>query len=81
MTQTENTPSKPTSDHMSHEDELEEYGGGAIEARHGYIPIWLLVVYAVLFLWGMYYAYTYWGGLGPGRIYMSEPPESREVID
>jgi hypothetical protein len=69
------------SDHVSHEDEREEYGGGAIEARHGYIPIWLLVVYAVLFVWGMYYAYTYWGGLGPGRIYMSEPPESRDVID
>jgi hypothetical protein len=80
VTQTENAPSEPMSDHVSHEDEREEYGGGAIEARHGYIPIWLLVVYAVLFLWGMYYAYTYWGGLGPGRIYMSEP-ESREVID
>ena len=81
MTQSTNTPSEPTRDEVSHEDEREEYGGGAIEARHGYIPIWLLVVYAVLFVWGMYYAYTYWGGLGPGRIYMSEPPESREVID
>ena len=53
---------------MSHEDELEEYGGGAIEARHGYIPVWLLVVYAVLLLWGLYYVFQYWGGLGPGRI-------------
>ena len=53
---------------MSHEDELEEYGGGAIEARHGYIPAWLLVVYAVLLLWGLYYGFQYWGGLGPGRI-------------
>jgi hypothetical protein len=26
------------------------------------------VVYAVLFVWGLYYSYTYWGGLGPGRI-------------
>ena len=57
---------------------MEEYGGGAIEARHGYIPIWLLVVYAVLFIWGLYYAYHYWGGLGPGRIYLG-PAESREV--
>ena len=40
-----------------------------------------LGVYAVLFIWGLYYAYTYWGGLGPGRIFMSAPPESREVID
>jgi hypothetical protein len=47
---------------------MEEYGGGAIEARHGYIPLWLLGVYAVLFIWGLYYAYTYWGGVGPGRI-------------
>ena len=38
------------------------------KSRHGYIPVWLLVVYAVLFLWGLYYAYHYWGGVGPGRI-------------
>ncbi len=68
MTQTANTPSKPTSEDASHDDESEEYGGGAIEARHGYIPVWLLVVYAVLLLWGLYYVFQYWGGLGPGRI-------------
>lgn len=81
MTQNTNTPTEPTSDHMSHEDEMEEYGGGAIEARHGYIPLWLLVVYFVLAIWGVYYAYVYWGGLGPGRIYEAAPPNSREVID
>ena len=53
MTQNTNTPTEPTSDHTSHEDEREEYGGGAIEARHGYIPLWLLGVYAVLFIWGL----------------------------
>jgi hypothetical protein len=68
VTQTANTPSEPTSDGASHEDEMEEYGGGDIESRHGYIPIWLLVVYAVLLLWGLYYGFQYWGGLGPGRI-------------
>jgi hypothetical protein len=68
VTQTETTPSKPTSEGATHADELEDYGGGSIEARHGYLPIWLLVVYFVLFLWGLYYAYHYWGGLGPGRI-------------
>jgi hypothetical protein len=57
------------SDHPETDDhDLEEYGGGSIEARHGYIPIWLLVVYAVLLIWGLYYLYEYWGGLGPGRI-------------
>jgi len=79
VTQSEPTPSRPRSEAELHRDEMEEYGGGAIEARHGYLPIWLLVVYAVLAIWGMYYTYTYWGGLGPGRIY--ESTEGREVID
>ncbi len=47
--------------------ELEEYAGGLIQARVGFIPLWLLVVYAVLFVWSLYYMYAYWGGLGPGR--------------
>jgi hypothetical protein len=45
-----------------------DYAGGTIEGRHGYIPVWLLVVYFILFVWGLYYAFQYWGGLGPGRI-------------
>ncbi len=68
MKKSENAPSKPKSEPHSHADETEDFGGGAIEARHGYIPVWLLVVYAVLLLWGLYYTYHYWGGLGPGRI-------------
>ena len=32
--------------------EREEYQGGDIQARHGYIPVWLLVVYAVMFAVG-----------------------------
>lgn len=44
----------------------EKYGGGHIEARHGRINRWLLVVYLVMFVWALYYGYTYWGGLGPG---------------
>jgi hypothetical protein len=46
--------------------ERELYGGGHISAK---IPTWLLVVYAVMILWALYYAYTYWGGLGPGLDY------------
>jgi hypothetical protein len=49
-------------------EEMEEYQGGSIEARHGYIPLWLLAVYAVLFIWALYYGYHFWGGVGPGRI-------------
>jgi hypothetical protein len=52
----------------SHDHEIEEYGGGVLQSRHGYLPIWLLVVYAILAIWGLYYAYHYWGGVGPGRI-------------
>ena len=59
--------SEPVVRESSH-PELEEYAGGIIQARVGYIPIWLLVVYAVLFIWALYYMVVYWGGLGPGRI-------------
>ena len=49
-----------------HADQLENYAGGYIQARHGRIALWLLAVYAVLFVWALYYLYVYWGGLGPG---------------
>lgn len=66
------TPSTQQSDGPSHgsdpDHEMEEYAGGTVQSRHGYIPKWLLVVYAVLFVWALYYAYLYWGGVGPGRI-------------
>ena len=68
MTQTGNAPNKPNHEGASHADEIEEYGGGEVESRHGYIPMWLLAVYMVLFVWGLYYAFHFWGGLGPGRI-------------
>jgi hypothetical protein len=47
--------------------ELEEYAGGTIQARVGNIPAWQRVTYAVLFAWGLYNMYVYWGGVGPGR--------------
>lgn len=55
-------------DQADHTNALQDYQGGEIQDRHGYLPVWLLVVYTVLFVWGLYYAYAYWGGLGPGRI-------------
>jgi hypothetical protein len=66
MTEPVSPSSKPASD--SSHDESEEYAGGYIRAWHGRIPRWLLIVYAVLFAWALYYVYTYWGGLGPGRV-------------
>jgi hypothetical protein len=56
----------PASEHGPHE--LEEYAGGSIKARVGRIPLWLLVVYFGLFFWALFYLYSFWGGLGPGRI-------------
>ena len=49
---TETTPRHPTSED-AHLHEVEEYAGGTIQSRHGYLPVWLLVVYAVLFVWGV----------------------------
>jgi hypothetical protein len=49
--------------------DLEEYAGGHIHAHHGTIAPWLLAVYAILFVWALYYLVSYWGGLGPGLNY------------
>jgi hypothetical protein len=72
MTDPTRTPSTPANDgspaEMEEMEEMEEYAGGTIQSRHGYFPVWLLVVYAVLFIWALYYLVVYWGGLGPGRI-------------
>lgn len=46
--------------------DVENYGGGHIQAHHGRIDVWLLVVYLIMFVWALYYGYVYWGGLGPG---------------
>jgi hypothetical protein len=59
-------------------EDLEHYAGGEIQARHGTINSWLLAVYAVLFLWSIWYVigpfdgwrptfeFWGWGGLGAG---------------
>jgi hypothetical protein len=67
---------------MNHEhrssDELEQYAGGEIQARHGIVNGWLLALYGVLFVWSIYYLigpfdgwrptfeFWGWGGLGAG---------------
>ncbi len=52
-----------------HSEELENYAGGYIQARHGKINVWLIVVIVVLLVWGIYYGFTYWGDLGEGLDY------------
>jgi hypothetical protein len=52
----------------SAEHDVQGYGGGHVQARHGRLNGWLLVVYLIMFVWALYYGYKYWGGLGPGLI-------------
>ncbi len=47
-------------------EEIQEYARGEIRVRRGRVNAWLLVVYAILAVWGVYYLIAYWGGLGPG---------------
>ena len=56
-------------ENLPHHEQVEDYGGGHIQARHGRINSWLLVVYVIMFVWALYYGYEYWGGLGPGLDY------------
>jgi hypothetical protein len=60
----ENDQAKST--HVPHDQQTEGYGGGHIQARHGRVDGWLLVVYAIMCVWALYYGIKYWGGLGPG---------------
>lgn len=50
-------------------EKVETYGGGHIRSRHGRVDGWLCIVYLILFIWAIYYGFTYWGGLGPGLDY------------
>jgi hypothetical protein len=45
---------------------IEEFAGGEIRSYHGLVNGWLLAVYLVLAVWGIYYLVRFWGGLGPG---------------
>jgi hypothetical protein len=46
-------------------DEKETYLGG-VESYERHVPLWLLIVYGCLIVWGIYYLIKYWGGMGPG---------------
>jgi hypothetical protein len=58
--------SEPTPEHHPKHGEVEHYAQGEIRSYHGIVNKWLLVVYAILAVWGIYYLFKYWGGLGPG---------------
>ena len=49
------------------EPAAEEFADGEIQTYRGRVDRWLLAVYAVLAVWGVYYLFAFWGGLGPGQ--------------
>jgi len=55
------------SDRPDAEPAVEEFADGEIKSYRGRINGWLLVVYALLAVWGVYYLFAFWGGLGPGQ--------------
>lgn len=65
----EDQPQSADQGNPGEHSEMEEYVGGSIQAHHGTIPGWLLVVYLILFVFALYYMVTYWGSLGPGLAY------------
>ncbi|MGP0628692.1 hypothetical protein ACTRW9_03205 [Nitrospina sp. 32_T5] len=36
------------------------YQTAGIRERHGYVPVWLILVCVGLLVWGGYYLWTYW---------------------
>ena len=57
---------RPSEERNRERGPIDEYARGEIRAYHGIVNRWLLVVYAILAVWGIYYLLRYWGGLGPG---------------
>ncbi|HEV8616704.1 MAG TPA: hypothetical protein VGU22_14535 [Methylomirabilota bacterium] len=52
-------------DRREHDDRgrrgpIQEYAGGEIRSYRGIVNRWLLVVYAILAVWAVYYLIVYW---------------------
>jgi hypothetical protein len=60
-------PARPTFPDPHADPAIEEFADGEIRSYHGRVDGWLLAVYAVLAVWGVYYLFQFWGGLGPGQ--------------
>ncbi len=68
MTTAEDRPDRDRviAEHERERGHIEEFAQGEIRSYHGFVNRWLLLVYAVLTIWGVYYLVKFWGGLGPG---------------
>jgi len=53
-------------EHARERGPVEDFARGEVRTYRGRVTRWLLVVYAVLGVWSVYYLFKYWGGLGPG---------------
>jgi hypothetical protein len=53
-------------EHEGRRGHIESFARGEVQSYHGIVNRWLLIVYAVLGVWAVYYLVAYWGGLGPG---------------
>jgi|GEM_PF-873442 len=47
---------------LPHEEGIEFYGDPAIASYHGKIPLFLLLTYFILPIWGIAVGYYYWNG-------------------
>jgi hypothetical protein len=47
-----------------HSQSITRYEGVGIEERHGIIPRWLAVVYAVMGVWMIWYTIVFWTDKG-----------------
>jgi hypothetical protein len=52
------------SDNRDHSDSITRYDTSGIEERHGIIPRWLAIVYAVMFVWMVWYTVAFWTDKG-----------------
>jgi hypothetical protein len=55
-----NKEAKPPDQNTNGEGEIYLYKEAGLRERHGYIPLWLILVAIGLFLWGIYYMIQNW---------------------
>ena len=51
---------------MRRDDEEKENFPGGVESYEGHVPIWLMLVYVLLLIWGGWYLAAFWGGFSEG---------------
>jgi hypothetical protein len=51
-------------DKDDHSGSITRYEPSGIEERHGIIPTWLAIVYAVMFVWMVWYTIAFWTDKG-----------------